>query len=138
MADDSNYKTGYGKPPRDSQFKMGQSGNPKGRPKGTRNVRTMFEDVMLEEVAYTDKGKKRCRQALELILLQLRQSAIKGDTKATEMILRYFQQFGMSRPEPEPIGGLLDEDKAILEDFAEQAITATRPPDEPTGQGGAK
>jgi hypothetical protein len=31
----SEYKVGYGKPPRSGQFKRGNSGNPKGRPKGS-------------------------------------------------------------------------------------------------------
>ena len=136
MADDSTYKTGYGKPPKDSQFKKGQSGNPKGRPKETRNLRTLFDDVMLEEVEYTENGKKRCRTALEVIFLRLRQRALKDDSKAAEMILRYFQQFGMSRSESEPIDALLDDDKAILEDFTEKTVAAAKQPAAPKGQGG--
>ena len=32
-----SYSVGYGRPPRNSQFKLGQSGNPNGRPRGARN-----------------------------------------------------------------------------------------------------
>ncbi len=138
MADDSAHKPGYGKPPRDSQFKKGQSGNPKGRPKGTRNLRTMLEDIVMEDVEYTENGKKRCRPAMEVMLRRLLHRALKDDMKALEMVIRLSQQIGMSRPEPVPIGGLLDEDKAILEDFSEQAIAAAKPPTGPKSSGGAK
>ena len=41
----SDYEVGYKKPPKDTQFKPGQSGNPLGRPKGTKNLKT---DLMEE------------------------------------------------------------------------------------------
>lgn len=137
MANNSAYKVGYKKPPRDSQFKKGQSGNPKGRPKDARNLSTLFDDVMLEEIEYTENGKKRRRTAFEVILLRLRQRALTDDSRAAEMILRHFQQFGMSRSEPKPIEELLDDDKAILEDFTEHTVAAAGPATAPKGQGGA-
>lgn len=52
------YDVGYGKPPKDTRFKAGQSGNPKGRPKGSKNKRPgmheeRMKDLILDE-AYRD------------------------------------------------------------------------------------
>lgn len=40
--DQASYEVGYGKPPSDKQFKKGQSGNPMGRPKGSRNKKPLI------------------------------------------------------------------------------------------------
>lgn len=120
MSSKSPYRVGYRKPPKETQFKKGQSGNPKGRPKGTCNLDVTIEGVMSEEMRCVENGRKRRRPAIELILLHLRQRALKGDNKATEMILRYYQQSMASRSSAEPIDHLLDEDKAILEGYNEQ------------------
>lgn len=56
MANDScpsevhDYKVGPGKPPKHTRFKPGQSGNPKGRPKGSQNVKTVLNKVGRESV----------------------------------------------------------------------------------------
>jgi hypothetical protein len=57
MGDDD--QVGYGKPPKHSQFKKGQSGNSRGRPKGRKNYHTRFHDIMNETVIVHEKtGKK--------------------------------------------------------------------------------
>ena len=46
----SDYEVGYGKPPRKSQFKPGQSGNPKGRPKGRKGFSTILVEELSEDL----------------------------------------------------------------------------------------
>ena len=48
---------GYGKPPRHSRFKKGQSGNPKGRPRGGRNFSTDLKATLEEPIRITHHGK---------------------------------------------------------------------------------
>jgi hypothetical protein len=42
----STYEIGYGKPPKQHQFEPGQSGNPKGRPKGAKNTATLAREIL--------------------------------------------------------------------------------------------
>ena len=52
-------RVGYGRPPKASQFKPGQSGNPGGRPKGKPDVRREIEDVLSELVLVNFGGEER-------------------------------------------------------------------------------
>jgi len=81
------WETGYAKPPVETRFAPGKSGNPKGRPKGTKNVATIVRTIADEPVEYTSRGKKRRAPAKEVILRRQQLNALAGDRKAAEFII---------------------------------------------------
>jgi Family of unknown function (DUF5681) len=52
-----DYAVGYRRPPKASQFMAGKSGNPRGRPKGSRPVGAVLQDIMQQKVAVTENGQ---------------------------------------------------------------------------------
>ena len=77
---------GYGNPPRHSRFKKGQSGNPKGRPKGSKNLATLLERVLTEQVLITENGRRRSISKLEASFKQLVNRAASGDLAAMRQL----------------------------------------------------
>ena len=84
---DGNYEVGYGKPPQRTRFKKGQSGNPKGRPRGSRNATTILNEALQERVVVTTNGRQRSATKLEVIFTQLVNKAAQGDHRATQLLL---------------------------------------------------
>ena len=76
------YQVGYGKPPQASQFKKGQSGNPKGRQKGSRNLATLLDQELARPVMVTEAGKRKKYRKAELIVRMQVDKAAKGDSRA--------------------------------------------------------
>lgn len=89
MADDSkkNYPVGYAKPPRNTRFKKGQSGNPAGRPKGSPNVATVLEQTLSELVVVNENGRRKTISKLEAAVKQLVNKAAAGDARALQQLL---------------------------------------------------
>jgi hypothetical protein len=85
---DESYVVGYGKPPEHTQFKTGTSGNPKGRPKGSKNFNTIFESAFNAKLEVTGvNGRKRKITKMEVTAAQLINNAVKGDLKAIKMVM---------------------------------------------------
>jgi hypothetical protein len=82
-----DYEVGKGRPPQRTRWKPGQSGNPKGRPKGTRSLATVFYQVLNRIIEIRENGKTRKITAREGIAMQLVHQALKGDTKAVTFLL---------------------------------------------------
>lgn len=81
------YIVGYGKPPARTRFQKGQSGNPKGRPKGSKNLSTLLDEALNEPVVVSENGKRRRITKREAVLKQLVNKAASGNPKAIQLLL---------------------------------------------------
>ena len=77
-----DYEVGDRRPPKQSQFKPGQSGNPKGRPKGSVNLRTRVTRQLRQSVPVTRHGRQVKMLKADLIAHQIVDAAAKGNLKA--------------------------------------------------------
>ena len=94
-----DYEVGYGKPPRHTRFKKGQSGNPRGRPSGSKNLSTLVIEALNELVVVAENGGRRKITKRQAIITQLVNQSAKADWRATKILLDILQAIE-ARPEP--------------------------------------
>ena len=78
---------GYGKPPKEHQFKPGVSGNPKGRPKKSRSQAALLQEILNKEITYVENKRKTKATVRKVLLLKVTDKASKGDLKALFRLL---------------------------------------------------
>jgi hypothetical protein len=97
---EGDYEVGYGKPPRNTRFKKGQSGNPAGRARGTQNLKTLLIDTLNEPVVVTENGGRRTISKRQAIIKQLVNQSANGDWRAVKLLLDMLHETeGGSEPE---------------------------------------
>ena len=89
-----NGSVGYGRPPVASQFKPGQSGNPRGRKKGVKNVATIFNDALYKPVKIRTAGRVRTLPKIEAVVEVMLSKALAGDIPAVSKILELAHKLG--------------------------------------------
>jgi hypothetical protein len=112
----SAISVGYGRPPKYSQFKPGQSGNPAGRPKGRRNLHTELIEELNETVDFTEKGEKKKITKARAIIKAVVAKAAGGDIRILAMIV---EKLLVAQLDPDAAAeeGIGQSDQAILERF---------------------
>lgn len=108
---------GFKKPPKATQFTHGKSGNPKGRPKGRRNLKTDLTRLMEKRVQIREDGEQRYVSGLELMLLKLFEKAAKGDAKASTQIFNMLMKLEAKDPPKAEPAIVTENDRAIVADF---------------------
>jgi hypothetical protein len=83
----TDYAIGKGRPPRHSRWKKGISGNPGGKKKGTINLERAFQEALLRQITVTVNGEKTNLSVLEVLVMRLLDTALKGDIKAINSVL---------------------------------------------------
>jgi Family of unknown function (DUF5681) len=79
-------RVGYRNPPKHSQFQKGRSGNPKGRPKGTRNLKTELHAELAEQILVREGDRTKKVTKLRAMVKALLAKALKGDVRAIAQI----------------------------------------------------
>jgi hypothetical protein len=111
--DEKYYEVGYGKPPRQTRFEPGRSGNPRGRPTGSRNLSSLLSRALDEPVIVVENGRRRRIAKRQAIVTQFVNRSAKGDLKAIQILLTMLRDLE-GRTDP----GFADPDKVIEADQA--------------------
>jgi hypothetical protein len=86
-----DYVVGYGKPPVHSRFQKGRSGNPKGRPRGRKNMSTLLSAALDASIIVVENGRRKKITKREAIVTQLVNKSASADLKATQIVLAMLQ-----------------------------------------------
>jgi hypothetical protein len=111
-------EVGYGRPPVEHQFKPGQSGNKRGRPKGSKNEATIINELLSRKIKITQNGKARQISVLEGMFLKFAEDALKGNPKSAAFLLGRKQVLESSDQPATPV--LDTDDQKVLEFYAKQ------------------
>ena len=90
----SNSEVGYRRPPFATRFKPGQSGNPKGRTRDSKNLQTMFNKILNEQVTVREGSRLRKVSKAEAILRGIVVNAMKGEPRAIVTMFKIAEQTG--------------------------------------------
>jgi hypothetical protein len=82
-------RVGYGSPPIHSRFRKGQSGNPAGRPRISRDFATITRRMLLEQVTIIENGRKLTLSKQEVILRQIVNKALERNNRFRGLLLDY-------------------------------------------------
>lgn len=112
------YEVGYGKPPKEYQFKKGQSGNKKGRPKNSKNTYVLLDEILSQTIPITENGKLMHISKRNAVLIQLVNKAVKGDLKATNALLPHMLMADAKEEDKEKIMSALNrDDEKIISNY---------------------
>lgn len=125
--DPEDYEIGFGKPPKHTQFKKGQSGNPKGRPKGSKSLAATFDELAREKMwVNTPNGRKRMSW-FDMNIMQLLTRGAKGDIRAIRQVIQMRKEIGEVIP---PLPPLIREIRFVKSKYRDVEVPWIEPPKE--------
>jgi uncharacterized protein DUF5681 len=118
--------TGYKRPPKSTQFKPGQTGNPKGRPKNVRNFKTDLCDELSERITVRENGLERKISKQRALVKALVAAAIKGDMRAANAIVTFSNKSFAGAEVTAPATDAATDDQDIIDAFVERELKRRR------------
>ncbi len=111
-----DYEVGYGKPPRHTRFTKGQSGNPRGRPPGAKNLKTLLSEALNEPIIVTENGGHRKITKREAIVTQLVNRSATADLRAIKILLDILRDIeGQTEPASPETSAFTAADEKVIE-----------------------
>lgn len=118
---------GYQRPPKNTRFKPGQTGNPKGRPKNVRNFKNDLRDELSELITVRENGRERRITKLRALVKALVAAAIKGDMRAANAIVTFSTKSLAGADDLVPATDATTDDQDIIDAFVERELKRRRP-----------
>jgi hypothetical protein len=110
------YAVGYGKPPLSTRFKPGTSGNAKGRPKNSKNLKTLIRQALTAKISIREGSSNRRVSKIEGVVLRQLENALKGEDRAAMAVIKMAMQMGfLEDPQPEVAETVTSSDEEILQ-----------------------
>jgi hypothetical protein len=111
-----DYEVGYRKPPRHTRFTKGQSGNPRGRSPGAKNLKTLLSDALNEFVIVSENGGRRKITKREAIITQLVNRSASADFRAIKILLDMVRDIeGQTESASAEIAAFSEADAKVIE-----------------------
>jgi hypothetical protein len=88
------YSVGYCRPPLYTHFRPGQSGNPSGRVKNSKNLKTLFHQILNEQIPLQDGTQTKKVTKAEALMRRLVIGALKGDRSSLMALMCIAKQTG--------------------------------------------
>ncbi|UZK65409.1 DUF5681 domain-containing protein [Sphingomonas sp. M1-B02] len=93
---------GYKMPPLHTRFPKGRSGNPKGRPKGSKGLKTLIRELMTAKVTIRTSGGPQRMTRMEVALHKVAEKAFSGDLRSLQTLISLYAD---SVPDEQPKSG---------------------------------
>lgn len=122
MSDKEGYKVGFKKPPKHSQFKKGQSGNPKGRPKGTKNLKTDLLEELSEKILIKELGKSKSVSKQRALIKAQISRALKSDKASATLFNVMLRLLGTDGGIGEGDSPITPEEDEVLRLYKERLV----------------
>ncbi|MEQ1811463.1 MAG: DUF5681 domain-containing protein [Terricaulis sp.] len=122
-ARNSDEEVGYGRPPAAHRFKPGVSGNPSGRRRGSRNLRTDLSEELSEIITVQEAGQKSRLTKQRALVKRLCAQSLSGDHRAMAQVVSLVLRLIPSEAgaEDHNHGVLEDDDEAIIQRYLARA-----------------
>lgn len=127
----SNNGVGYGRPPVSTRFKPGQSGNPKGRPKGSKNMLTLLREELDQKITVTSDGRRQRMSKARVAVRRQVDQAVLGDPKAFATVMKLESQgFGAPKADAAPTFASSEIPSHVYDDILASLRAGEVPPEE--------
>jgi hypothetical protein len=120
MSEPQNERRG-GNPPEAYRFKKGQSGNRRGRPKGSKNTKTLFAQELAAPIVIHQNGKRTRVRRGEALVKGIVNDALGGKDRPRDITLRMAEQIDHDDQSREA-EQLSAEDQAICDRYVMRRI----------------
>jgi len=125
------YEVGYGKPAHHTRFKKGQSGNPRGRACGSKNLKTLLSEALNEPVIITENGRRRKITKREAIVREVVNCSATPDLRAVRIVFDLLRDIeGQTEPASAETAAFTAADEEVIEQLKARLLRKKEEVDE--------